>query len=315
MKEASNKISIILVTCGKNNYFKLCLDSLKAQTHPCLETVVIDNSLKPALSREILKNYPFVKMRSNQRNLSYCESLNQGINLSSGDFVLCLNDDVILDRRFIEKAIQAFFIDSWIGMVSGKILRYDGKTIDSTGLFLSRWRTANERGYGRKDVGQFAKGGFIFGVNGAVAFYRRTMLDMLKEDKDYFDPGFHFFYEDLDIAWRANHLGWKGYYIPEAIVYHLRGGTARTASGINKPFSRRYLNENLHADLIKNRYLTIIKNEEWPDFLSHILWIAAYDLLIWTYILLFKPRQIKFFISNLKYLKLALRKRKQVKLR
>jgi len=316
MSAASNKIvSIIVVTCGANDYFKSCLNSLKAQTYPELETIVIDNSLKSNISQEILKNYPFVKLYSSQRNLFYCESLNQGINLSRGDFILCLNDDVILDTRFIEEALRGFCIESKVGMVSGKILRYDGKIIDSTGLFLSPWRTAKERGYGINDMGQFAKEGFIFGVNGAAAFYRRTMLKDLKEGGEYFDADFRFFYEDLDIAWRAKRFGWKGYYIPQALAYHLRGGTARAGSGINKPFARRYLNDNLHADLIKNRYLTIIKNEEWSDLLLSVPCILAYDLVMWTYILFFRPRQIKFFISNLKYLKSALYKRKQQKRR
>ena len=48
----------------------------------------------------------------------------------------------ILDKDFLKQALRGFGRDSKIGMVSGKILRADGKTIDSTGLFLSPWRTA-----------------------------------------------------------------------------------------------------------------------------------------------------------------------------
>lgn len=314
MSAASNKIvSIIVVTCGANGYFKPCLNSLKAQTYPKLEVIVIDNSLKSGISQEISKEYPFVKLYSSQRNLFYCESLNQGIGLSSGGFVLCLNDDVILGPRFIEQALRGFNIDPQIGMVSGKILRYDGKTIDSTGLFLSPWRTAKERGYGTKDTGQFTREGYIFGVNGAVAFYRRKMIEEVKEGADYFDSSFSFFYEDLDLAWRAVCVGWKGYYIPQALAYHLRGGTARSSSGINKPFARRYLNDKLHADLIKNRYLTIIKNEKCLDFFLRLPFILAYDLAAWAYVLFSRPHQIKLFISNLEYLKSALDKRKQSK--
>lgn len=308
---AKDAVSVIVVTCGAGGYLESCLDSLKEQTRREFETIVIDNSLNPNFSKEILKNYPPVQLHSNSENLPYCEALNQGINLSRGDFILCLNDDVTLDKRFIEKAMQGFAIDPKIGMVSGRILRSDAKTLDSTGLFLSRWRTAQERGYGRKDRGQFAKEGYVFGVNGAAAFYRREMLERVKEGSDYFDADFRFFYEDLDIAWRAKRFGWKGYYIPQALAYHLRGGTARVDSGINKPFARRYLNDKLHADLIKNRYLSIIKNEGGVDFLLHIPWMLTYDLVLWTYILFFRPRQIKFFIANLKYLKSALRKRKQ----
>jgi GT2 family glycosyltransferase len=304
-------VSIIVATSGVNNNLRKCLESLKLQTYPELEIIVIDNSLDINFNQDIAKSYPYVKLYFSQKILSYCESLNKGIYLSKGNFTLCLNDDVTLDGRFIEEALRGFFVDARVGMVSGKILRSDGKTIDSTGLYLSFFRTAGERGYGTKDKGQFDKEGFIFGVNGAAAFYRKEMLEDIRVDEDYFDSDFHFFYEDLDIAWRGRRFGWRGYYIPGAIAYHVRGATVRKESGINKPYARRYLNDELHLDLIKNRYLTIIKNESYLNVLLHLPYLILYDFIMWSYILLFRPRLIKKFFLNAKYFRNALKKGKQ----
>jgi len=284
----SKFVSIIVVTKGIENFLDSCLESVKIQTYLEFETIVIDNS---------------------KTNLFYCGTLNKGIRQSKGDFILCLNDDVILDKGFVEKALQGFYIDERIGMVSGKILRPDGVTIDSTGLFLSPWRTVRERGYGLKDIGKFEKKEYIFGVNGAVAFYRKEMLEEIKENDDYFDEDFHIFYEDLDIAWRAQRMGWHAYYIPKAIAYHIRGGTVRNARGIDKPYARKYLSEDLCFDLLKNRYLVLIKNESFLDFLLNLPFIFFYDFLIWSYILLFRPRLIRKFFSNLQYFHSAFRKR------
>jgi GT2 family glycosyltransferase len=314
MNEASNKIvSVIVVSCGVSDYLRLCLDSLRGQTRPVFEVIVIDNSLNLNFRQEILDNYPFINVYSNPSNLSYCEALNQGIKLSQGVFVLCLNDDVILDNHFIEEALRGFSVESRVGMVSGKILRYDKKTMDSAGLFLSLWHTAKERGYDIKDRGQFQKEEYIFGVNGAVAFYRKEMLENIKEGENYFDPDFHFFYEDLDIAWRSRRNGWKGYYIPQAMACHVRGGSARIARGINKHYARRYLSEDLHGDLVKNRYLVMIKNEKLLDFLLHLPYIILYDLIMWSYILFFRPKQVKIFIPNLRYLQGAFKNRRAKK--
>ena len=311
MEDPSNKIvSVIIVTRGISGYLAACLDSLRTQTFPHFETIVADNSLVPAFGQRILNDYPFVKLYPSCEDLFYCQALNKGIEVSRGSFVLCLNDDVILDKYFIERALEGFSYDPRIGAVSGKILRQDGVTLDSTGLFLTLCRTARERGYGVKDKGQFQKKEYIFGVTGAVAFYRRTMLEHIKENNGYFDIDFHIFYEDLDIAWRAQRFGWKGYYCPEAIAYHLRGGTVRLSRGINKPYARKYLDDRLHADLIKNRYLTIVKNESMLGFLLHSPYIFIYDLTLWSYILLFRPQQIKILISNSKYLKSAFTGRK-----
>lgn len=306
-------VSIIVVTVGKEHFLNSCLQSIEAQTYKTIEIIVIDDSLTDNLRVEIMNSFPKIKLFSSRKNLFYCNCLNTGIGMSSGDFVLCLNDDVMLDEKFIERALKGFFLDSKTGLVSGKILRSDRQTIDSAGLFLSYWRTVKERGYGYKDKGQFEKEEYIFGVNGAVAFYRKEMLDDIKEGQDYFDSSFHFFYEDLDIAWRAKQRGWRGYYIPDAKAYHFRGGSLRSQAGKDRPFARRFLDDASCVDLIKNRYLVIIKNESALDFFIHLPGIILYDLIAWSYVLSFRPRLIFKFIYNLEYFKKALSKRKAMK--
>lgn len=311
----SNKmVSIIVVAGGKKDYLKSCLGSIKKQRYLSIETLIIDNSLVSNFHSGVYQAYPEIKFFPSNRNLFYCEALNKGIELSKGNFILCLNDDVILDESFIEEALKAFDIDERIGMVSGKILRSNGKTVDSTGLFLSIWRTAKERGYGLKDAGQFSSPGYIFGVNGAVSFYRRTMLDDIKIDSEYFDQDFRFFYEDLDIAWRAHNFSWKGYYTPCAIAYHTRGGTARQNEGLGRRYARRYISDGLHFDLIKNRYHTIIKNELLIGLLSHLPFILLYDIFVFIYIILFKPQVLKIFLITSFRVKSAFQKRESLRI-
>ena len=312
MQNKSNRIvSVVIVTFGVKDYLNACLDSVKEQTFTQLEIIVIDNSLNPNFNREIKEYHPDIKLYPSPKNLFYCAALNKGIEMSEGDFILCLNDDVTLDKIFIEEALQGFSLNNKIGIVSGKVLRICGKIIDSTGLFLTSWRTAKERGYGIKDKGQFEKGELIFGVNGAVAFYRREMLQEIKEGADYFDSDFRMFYEDLDISWRAKRFGWQAWYNPKAIAYHVRGASFRPAEGLDKPYARRYLDDVLHSDLIKNRYLTIIKNESIHGFIFHLPAIVLYDFVQWVYILFFKPKVVKIFFSNFGYIKNAFQKIKR----
>ncbi|MDD5465655.1 MAG: glycosyltransferase family 2 protein [Candidatus Omnitrophica bacterium] len=291
-------VSVVIVTIGAKDYLKSCLDSLKRQTHPPFEIIVIDNSLKSGLAQDLNKLYPAVKIYPGSGDSFYAQALNKGINLAGGKFILCLNDDVVLDKDFIQQALKGFLVENNVGSVGGKILRSDGKTLDSTGLFLTPWRAAKERGYGRPDSGQFEKAGFIFGVNGAAAFYRKQMLEDVKDINGYFDLRFGMFYEDLDISWRAKRRGWPAYYIPTALAYHVRGGSFRPDSGIGKAVARRYLNDRLHCDLIKNRYLTISKNETFWGFLLHLVPVLIYDLCAWSYILIFCPRVIKLFFRR-----------------
>jgi GT2 family glycosyltransferase len=291
-------VSVIIVTVKAKDYIRLCLDSLLAQSHLPLEIIVMDNSLNPEFAGKLKRMYPSVKIYSSESNLFYTGALNKGIRISQGEFILCLNDDVVLDKDFIQQALTGFLINEQIGLVSGKILRQDRKTLDSTGLFLSVWRTAKERGYGKPDTGQFQKSGFIFGVSGAAAFYRRKMLEAIKKKDGYFDPDFHMFYEDLDISWRAQKCGWRAYYVPTALIYHVRGGSFRPDSGLNKAIARKYLDDRLHCALIKNRYLTLLKNETFFGFCLHLIPICIYELCAWVYVILFRPKVIKLFFKR-----------------
>ena len=305
MKSSSGiLVSVIIVASGSKNYLWRCIDSIKAQTYPDLEVIVIDNFLNTDSSDKTREAFPSIRLYSNSQNLYYGVSLNKGIGLSHGEFVLCLNDDVVLDQDFIRQALKGFLINNSVGMVSGKILRMDGLTLDSTGLFLSFWYSARERGYGSLDKGRFDKSGFIFGVNGAVAFYRKKMLEDINQKGDYFDPNFLLFYEDLDISWRANNRGWKAYYIPEAKAFHVRGGSFRPDHGLNKPFARQYLNDELHAELIKNRHLTIFKNVSLVGFLVHLFPMVFYDFCSFGYVIFFRPKVAKILLRNLKRFKI-----------
>ena len=158
----------------------------------------------------------------------------------------------------------------------------DKKTIDSTGLFVGRDRKAVERGYGKIDKGQYDEPGYVFGVSGSCAFLRKSMLLDIKDKNGYFDERFGMYYEDLDLCWRANKKGWKTYYNPKAVAYHVRGGTAMSPNhkaGLIFP----YISQDLKKRYIMNRYKCMIKNDSIFNFLVNLPFILCYDIKLWIY--------------------------------
>ncbi len=116
-------------------------------------------------------------------------------------------------------------------MVSPKILRMDKKTIDSTGIILTKARRFYNRGAGETDSGQYDGKREIFGPCAAAALYKKEMLEQIKirdnscairdnSCPEYFDNDFFFLVEDVDLVWRANLSGWEGYFVPQARCYH-----------------------------------------------------------------------------------------------
>lgn len=148
-----------------------------------------------------------------------------------GDAVLLLNADARLAPGFLRAALPAF-ADPDVGAVQGKVLRPDASppVIDAAGIVIERSRRAVARGQGSDDDGPFDEPGEVFGVDGAVALYRRTALD------DVALPGGELlardlgsYQEDVDLAWRLRWRGWRTRYEPGAIAWHARA--AREDSG------------------------------------------------------------------------------------
>lgn len=261
------------------------MDSVIGQDFKDLEIIVVDNASTDGSVELLRRYYPEAKLIWNTQNLLFCRAYNQGIDASKGSFVLCLNNDVVLDKDYLKEALFAIGLDARIGIISGKILRMDNETIDSTGLLLGRSRKAIERGYGRKDVGQYDKPGYVFGATGACTFFRKKMLLDIKDANGYFDERFGMYYEDLDLCWRAQRKGWKAYYNPMAIAWHTRGGTAvadRGRMGLSLP----YLSSDLKRRYILNRYRCMKKNDSLRGILMNLPFILWYELTIWAYLAL-----------------------------
>lgn len=314
---ANGLVSVIIVTCNKKDMLSGLLFSLRRQGYRPIETIVVLNGCPEQECGGLSKNFPDTVFIHNKENLFFCKGQNQGIRTARGEFILGLNDDLILEEDFIEKMIEAARKNERIGMVSGCIMRQDKKTLDTTGLFLARSRKPLERGYGRRYKDRHKTAGYIFGSGGAAPLYRRKMLEDIKLGSEYFDENYHMFYEDLDISWRAQNRGWKGYYTPFALAYHLRGGTA----GQNRPrllFLQKYnfarLPGRLKSHLVKNRYMTIIKNDHLTHLLLNLPWVLGYEIKLWLYLILFEPAVVLRIFKERGFVKLAWEKRKQIQL-
>ncbi|MCX5714834.1 MAG: glycosyltransferase [Candidatus Omnitrophica bacterium] len=129
-------VSIIVVSAKVSVYLTACLDSLKAQDYPYLEIFLVDTSSEADLNQSLAAGSPIITLLHSP-NASYCQALNIGIENSKGKFILCLNDDAVLGKGFINESFKGFSINKNVGMVSGKILRFDKQTIDSAGLSVS----------------------------------------------------------------------------------------------------------------------------------------------------------------------------------
>jgi GT2 family glycosyltransferase len=311
-------IAALITTTEKNKkHLERLMSSLCHQSIPVQKVcIVFDGQLRP--HRKTFDECPLpISWIDNDKHQSLTLLQNKAIASSREDFVLLLNDDALLQENFVEELVKAAKKDESIGMVCGKLLRMDKTTIDTAGQLLGQKRTPVERGYGTPDIGEYNNECFVFGSCGAAVLMKRKMLDDCAMNKgEFFDNDYNMFYEDFDLSWRANNRGWKTFYTPKAVAFHTRGATAKEKKPLFE-FLRAYnfawLKSSLKSDLIKNRLMTIIKNDSPKGFILNIHHIFIYEIKIFLYCLIFDPKVIIQTIKNLPIILKAFKKRKIIK--
>jgi GT2 family glycosyltransferase len=258
-------ISIIVVTCNSIARIESCLASVLAQKSQNFDLIVIDNASTDG-TREVLKSrFSRLKLIENPVNYGYAKALNQGIAVSGGEFILCLNDDAILkNENFLTTVSEGMDKDKHCGSIQPKLLNPDG-TIDTTGIYLSFLRRFYDLNHKKIDAPKFNTEQYIFGACDAAVLYRRKALEEIRQKDEYFDEDFFGLVEDVDISWRLKKKGWRSLYLPKAIGIHQRG------------LSRKRNNFTQYLNL-RNRYLMMLKNETLVGFLRFPLVFLVYDL-------------------------------------
>ena len=93
----------------------------------------------------------------------------------------------------------------------------------SAGNMLNIFGFGYAREKGKKDKNQFNEIEEIGYASGTCLFTSSSVLKKV----GLFDPFIFLYHDDLDLGWRASHLGIKSYYVPTAIIYHAESYSLR----------------------------------------------------------------------------------------
>lgn len=227
------RISIIIPNFNGEKYIKPCLDSLMGQCDDAIEIIVVDDCSSDD-SMAVLSDYKNVRVLQNEVNSGFAASVNRGIRESNGEFLLLLNNDVVVASDFVAALYRAIQKDERRFAISSRMVRFNERDkLDDTGDFYNILGWAFKRGDGNP-ISQYHKPTKVFSVCAGAALYRKSVFDEI----GLFDERFFAYLEDVDVSYRALIHGYENWYEPTAICYHI--GSATTADG-NKysPFKVR----------------------------------------------------------------------------
>ncbi len=241
-------ISILVLNWNGEQFLKPCIESLLKTRYPNIEIIIIDNASNDS-SIEIIQSFQkSVRYVLNNKNLGYAAGMNTGFRAATGDYIVTLNNDMTVEPDWLDRPVQIFLSNDKIGIICCRQMQsYNTGIID--GLYhqinydLSITPVGAGKPYDHTNPNHF-KEGYILSANGGSAIFRKNTIEQIGG----FDENFFAYWEDVDLCFRAFFHGWKIYYCPSSVVYHLG-----SASFQNINYMKYYYRE-------KNRLLFFYKN-------------------------------------------------------
>lgn len=259
--------SVIIVNLNGMEHIESCLGSLFGQTYSDFDVILVDNGSTDGSLDYVKRNFPKVKVLPLEKNTGFAYATNKGIAQTSSPYIALLNNDIELEASWLQHMIDTIKGDPQTGATACKMLNFfDRDIIDAAGDVLTRAVSAEARGHGEKDSGQYDMAGYVFGPCAGAAAYRRDVFDQI----GLFDERFFAFYEDIDLDFRMQSGGWKVMYVPAAVCFHKRGATVRTM---------QRMAVKLH---VRNNILFVLKNVPTRTLTRRLPSIVKSRLRVWS---------------------------------
>ncbi len=221
-------VTVIIPNYNGRRYIHECLDSLRLQNFKDFKIIVVDNASTDGSAEEIEEEYEEVRLIRNDMNYGFSQAVNTGIRAADTEFVILLNNDAMCEYNFIEELVKGIRKSDRIFSCGAKMIQYhDHKKLDNAGDFYTIFGWAFQRGLD-ESIRKYKRAERVFSACAGAAIYRRELFDRV----GYFDEQHFAYLEDVDLGFRANILGYKNYYLPKAVAYHI--GSASSGVRYNK---------------------------------------------------------------------------------
>lgn len=206
--------SIIILTYNNLDYTKKCIESIRKNTKKGeYEIVIVDNCSSDG-TREWLEKQNDMVLILNEENMGFPKGCNQGIEASSGDNILLLNNDVIVTHNWLDNMIKCLYSSKDIGAVgpvSNSVSYYQQITTSYSNL---------------KELEEFAKEYNVSDSSkwenrlklvGFCMLIKKKVLDKVGLLDEIFTPGN---FEDDDLSLRIVSAGYKLVLCNDTFIHH-----------------------------------------------------------------------------------------------
>jgi hypothetical protein len=257
-------VTAVIPNWNRAALLEKALDSLRRQTRPPGEIIVVDNGSSDS-SAEVARaaGARLIEMHA---NTGFARAVNAGIEAATGELIAIVNNDVELEPRWLETLCGSLAEDEY-GFATGKLLDASREdVIDGTWDEICRGGCAWRCGQGRRDTEMWNRGRPIrFAPFTAVLFQASVFRQVGMLDHCY-----ESYLEDVDFGIRCAMRGVKGLYVPEARGRH-RGSATYGQWSYD---TVRLLARNQVLLIARNFPDSWLRRYGWPVMVAQVLWGA-----------------------------------------
>jgi GT2 family glycosyltransferase len=234
------KVEIDILNYNGAYLLEGCLPSIltaaTASRHEC-KLVVVDNVSTDGSEKLVKDKFPQFFFYRAEKNLVLC-SLNEAARRSDAEVMIFLNNDLRVDKNFIDPLIDIFLKKEKVFLTAGKMYNFEGTEVEGgTTKLITKWGiikgVLKYKGYEK----ELDKGSYTL-QSGFGAFDRKKFLELDGYDSFYL-PGI---LEDTDICFRSWLRGYYSYYEPASCLYHMGKASFRKHFGDKKTLAISHRN-------------------------------------------------------------------------
>lgn len=220
------------------------------------EIIIVDDGSKDASCKLIIQHFPRIKIIQLGKNYGFATAVNTGVASSKGELIMLLNSDVIPRKNYSIPLVKHF----------------NDEKVFAVGCLQHTGMKSEKNSTQGRGIGKF-KGGFLVHAPGELnkkntlwvfagaAMYRKSIWETIGGMNEIYDP---FYWEDIDISYRALKMGYKVVFESLSIVDHEQGQTIESS----------YKKNQIRQVVYRNQILFVWLNITDLEYLiEHILYL------------------------------------------